>query len=229
MESDERKNMVKDMCDRRKLGNPASLVPVFLEVESVFMPDFDQSDCAWCEEALRLDEIDDPAPVLAQRIDHLALGRSIGIPNGVFLSDTAIPPLGPYSIIVDSDREGDIALSTASAVQTLRSNGQLNLESNLSNPHILDPNYYLGGRFSAQVVVAAILRSARASDLRTPAIEDALRDLLAERLAEPVDVCLHLELLLAAASGRLPEPGVDADSFSPAAKQLFESISGAPF
>ena len=191
--------------------------PRFLSVERLFLPNWQERDCRWCAELRMLNEVPDDIqgrPLVHSRID--ALRNADGLVDGLFLPwrGDETHQLGPGSIFGDV-QDADLALSVAGAIQRLRGSRFEDgtwLESHLDEvfhpplAKILDPQFYLAGRFYDPVLVAAILRGSKVHDIRAPGEDATLRERIeivakADRAHE-----LHGELTLAAALDQLPRP-----------------------
>jgi len=122
----------------------------------------------------------------------------------------AFSELGQGSIFGQLE-EVELFVAVAAALQRLRNSRRLSERPQYPLARILDPHLYFLGRFYANIIVAAILRSARRRDIRTVDIEAVLRQATGLRLAEPESRELHLELLLAIAQTKLPLPNEAGD------------------
>ena len=197
-----------------------STQPRFLSVERLFLPNWDQSVCRWCAE-LRLlndlpEEMQSRGPIRARLT---ALRKPGGLVDGLFLPWTGSAQgndfwrLGPNSIFGDVQK-ADLAVSVAAAIQQMRGehprgNGtweESKLDEEFRSPvaKVLDPKFYLGGRYYEPVIVASILRASRGHDLRAPGDDTKLRSRIRMVASANSSTELHGELALAAAMDQLP-------------------------
>ena len=196
--------------------------PRFLSVERLFLPNWDQSECRWCAELQILSR-------LPQRIQGLGLihnrletlRRPEGLTEGLFLPWSTVDPnfldrywkLGKNSIFGEV-QGADLAVSVAASVQRLRgkrrqpegtwSESQLDEVFRSPLAKVLDPEFYLVGRYYEPVLVASILRSTMRHDIWAPGNDLELRKHIDTLAAADTSKDLHGELLLAAALNQLP-------------------------
>jgi hypothetical protein len=211
------------MCDYRN-GKP-----FYIELERLMLPNPDESGCPWCQE-LRLLESTEANTPIESRLKLLQRSRAGGLTEPFFSSAT-MPPVGPGSILLPSDTEADLMIAAASAVQHLRSRGELNASADLPTGRALDPAFFLEGRFSAQAITAALLRAARSYETRGAQVDVLAAQYVAHRLTDNIDRCLHIEFAIAAALGKLPllDPArISDESDRDVAQRLLASVTEAP-
>ena len=211
--------------------------PRFLNVECLFLPSWDESECRWCAElqilgklprrirdgALirnRLEVLRDPAGLF----ENLFLpwtgeeqGERIET-QGACWNDRGQPArgfwdLGPGSVFGEV-QGADLAVSVAAAIQRMRgmrkrSNGTWEgskLDEVFQSPvaKILDPQFYLGGRYYEPAIIASILRATKGHDVRSPGDEAGLQSRVEMVASAETSTELHGELMLAGALRQLP-------------------------
>lgn len=202
---------IEDMVDSRDRFHP---------VETLLLPDWGRLECPWCWELRRLEEVGHALQQTEKlserwrrlRDSHHGLRDSLFIP---WLSEEPDPlpvsvwKLGPKSIF-RAKTEIDLFVAVASAVQSLRAAGDLTERHMYPLDHVLDPRFWLSGRYYDAVIVAAILRATRRHDVKTTQIELELLRGMSSRLRNHDD--LRGELLLAMARRHLPiDPEITAD------------------
>ena len=191
--------------------------PRFLSIERLLLPNWQERDCRWCAELRMLNELPkdiQDRPLVHSRID--ALQNPNGLVDGLFLPWQGDETLRPARRSIFGDVQGaDLALSVASAIQRMRGSRFEEgtwLESQLDEvfhppiAKILDPAFYLGGRFYDPVLVAAILRGSKVHDIRAPGEDDMLHKQIEIVAKKDRANELHGELMLAAALDQLPNP-----------------------
>ena len=191
--------------------------PRFLSVERLFLPHWQERDCRWCAELRLLNglpkDIQNRA-LIRTRIDTLL--DPDGLVDGLFLPwrGNEQYELGPGSIFGEI-QGSDLALSVAAAIQQMRGSRfedgkwlDSELDEVFHSPlaKVLDPQFYLGGRYYDPVLVASILRGSKAHDIRAPGDDDTLHERIKIIVSEGRAEELHGELMLAAALGQLPHP-----------------------
>lgn len=208
----------RDNLDLRAIADMTDRQDRFHPVESLLLPNWDHQDCPWCWEAKLLDNLAHSLPQsdkLSARIEALEDVRH-GLKGNLFLpwSATGEPlpvktwVLGPNSIF-HTDTEGEMFTAVASAIQSMRSAGTLTEHLTYPLAYVLDPGYWLTGRYYDPAITAAILRATRRHDLRTAYVDPELNTGLERRLDELASRELRGELLLAIARGHLPAfPGL---------------------
>lgn len=188
----------------------------FHPVETVLLPHWDDSDCPWCFELALLRSSRDPeAPhseTLAERFYALTdtqhgLHKNLFLPWGRQATNWGTPrwELGPGSIF-HTDTEGELYAAVASAVQSLRAAGDLRETFAPPLSKVLDPIYWMDGRYYDAILTACLLRSTRRHDLRATPVDAELIRGLDSRLADSQFRPLRAELLLASGRGHLPTP-----------------------
>ncbi len=185
----------------------------FHSIDELFLPNWGQEDCPWCWELNRLKNLPDRAAITpAMRRRYLALERTAsGLSGGLFLHwssrgalKTALR-LGPRSIFGERLSDVELFVSVASAMQTLRSSGELSEHYVTPLARVLSPTFYLRGRYYDAIITAAILRCGARHDLRSTMTDAKLISALTQRLRERASVELRSEILLAIAQGKLPK------------------------
>lgn len=185
----------------------------FHPVESLLMPNWDESDCPWCWELNSLNSVMDEVAqdeLMALRWDRLK-NTAYGLDDELFLPWGAAPEqlrepqwsLGPGSIF-HAKSQAELFAAVASALQSLRAAGDLNERFTTPIARILEKESWLTGRYYDPVITASILRATRRHDLRAAAAEDDQRRALSRRLSEPASRELRGEVLMAMARGHLP-------------------------
>ena len=121
--------------------------------------------------------------------------------------------LGPDSVF-GSVQGADLALSVAASIQRMRGMrrkpdgtwAESELDEVFQSPiaKILDPLFYLAGRYYEPVIVASILRATRAHDVASPGDDSELQSRLKIVASAEASTELHGELMLAAALKQLP-------------------------
>jgi hypothetical protein len=202
-------------ADNTHLRGIAEMTDHFHPVETLLLPNWEESDCPWCWESEILARAAPSLPAsqqIASRIETLE-DRKHGLQHGLYLPWSAggdrLPvgtwELGPGSIF-DAETEAEMFAVVASSVQSLRAAGDLS--DRLTHPlaKILNADLWLDGRFYDPVITAAILRATRRHDLRNASDDLQLTKRLQGRLTEPASRQLRGELILAVARDRLPTP-----------------------
>ena len=196
--------------------------PRFLSVERLFLPNWDESECRWCAELRMLNKVPQHVQhrsLISSRLE--ALRRRDGFTDGLFLPWSTNDPnvlerywrLGKDSVF-GNVQGADLAVSVAASVQRLRgklrqSDGtwaESQLDELFRSPlaKVLDPQFFMTGRYYEPVLVASILRAAKRHDIRTPSNDLELRGHIKTLVAEESSYGLHGELLLAVALNQLP-------------------------
>ncbi len=127
--------------------------------------------------------------------------------------------LGPKSVFGEV-QGADLAVSVAAAIQRLRSerrqeNGtwqESELDEVFHSPlaKVLDPQFYLAGRYYEPVLVASILRASKRHDIWAPGDDFGLHQQVEILATAESSQDLHGELVLAAALNQLPRASDDA-------------------
>ena len=202
--------------------------PRFLSVECFFLPFWDESECRWCAELRILGnlprEIQD-RPLIRDRLQ--ALRHPAGLVDDLFLPWPADDPkwadrfweLGPKSVFGEV-QGADLAVSVAATIQRLRGRRKQEdgtwLESDLDEvfhsplAKVLDPQFYLAGRYYEPVLVASILRASKRHDIRAPGDDFNLHQRIKILAAAESSRELHGELILATALNQLPSASYNA-------------------
>lgn len=216
----------RDNLDLRAIADMVDRQDRFHPVESLLLPNWDHKDCPWCWETRLLEDLAQSLPQsdkLSGRIELLEDVRH-GLRGDLFLPWSAngeplpvkVWTLGPGSVF-HADTEGELFAAVASSIQSMRSAGVLTDRLTYPLAYVLDPGYWLTGRYYDPAITGAILRATHRHDLRTAYVEPELNSGLDQRLAEPASRELRGELLLAIARGHLPysqgrlEPGGPMD------------------
>ncbi len=223
---------IEDMVDNWRRFHP---------VETLLLPDWDSTECPWCWELQMLEEFGHEATAterLEQRWEALMNGRQ-GLKHSLFIpwkregmDPLPVPvwELGPGSVF-PSSTQVEFFAGVASAVQSLRSAARLSNLEMYPLAQVLDPRFWISGRYYDSVIVAAILRATRRHDVRAAQIAPELRRGVSRRLQNNDD--LQGELILAAARGQLPaveEMGVGSKRFvSQGADPGFASLLSRAF
>lgn len=188
----------------------------FHPVETLLLPHWDEIDCPWCWELSQLRAARGPnlphSEALADRYYALQDVKH-GLSNRLFLfwgpehSPAEVPrwTLGPGSIF-HATTQAELFAAVASAVQSLRAAGDLSERFAPPLSKVLDPKFWLRGRYYDAVLTACILRATRRHDVRTTTIEAEVSRDVDSRLGEQAYRPLRAELLLACARGHLPMP-----------------------
>ena len=202
--------------------------PRFLSVECLFLPNWNESECRWCAERERLEKLPPgirDGAVISERLeklrDHDGLVRDLFAPwtgkghrqGSGGRQARGFWELGPGSVF-GAVQQADLAVSVAASIQRMRGmrkrpNGtweDSKLDERFQSPvaKILDPRFYLAGRYYEPVIVASILRATRAHDVRSPGDDSSLRSRVEIVASAETSTELHGELMLAAALGQLP-------------------------
>ena len=223
--------------------SPAS--PRFLSVERLFLPQWEELECRWCAELRLLSSLSEELralPLIQNRIQ--ALSDRSGLVDDLFLSWTCSSSdivdywkLGPSSIFGEV-QGADLAVSVAAAIQRMRGECRKNdntwqeseLDEVFRSPiaKVLDPQFYLVGRYYEPVLVAAILRATKIHDVRAPDIERCMQSRLATLAGAEMSKELHGELMLASVLNQLPVGFLDlAPEPHPHIAALRDAIVGA--
>jgi hypothetical protein len=166
---------IEDMVDDWRRFHP---------VETLLLPDWDSTECPWCWELEMLEEFGHEA-IRTERLDQRweallngqGLRRSLFIPwmrEGMDPLPVPVWELGPGSVFPSSSQVEFFA-GVASAVQTLRASGRLSNLQMYPLAQVLDPRFWISGRYYDSVIVAAILRATRRHDVRAEQIAPELR------------------------------------------------------
>ena len=194
--------------------------PRFVCVECLYLPEWAEEDCRWCAELRVLNELPREVrnrPAIRERLQVLesrdGLVDELFLPWGKKGARDRFWELGPGSVFGDV-QGSDLALSVAAAMQSMRGGNrrrdgtwaESKLDEVFRSPvaKVLDPNFYLRGRYYEPVIVASILRAAKVHDVRAPGSGLNLRKSIDTLAAEELSTELHGELLLAARLGQLP-------------------------
>ncbi len=193
----------------------------FHAVETVLLPNWAEN-CPWCGELNKLERVDRSVvtPTMARRY-HRLKKKAVGLKKRLFLhwsSDGALKTalsLGPRSIFGDKLSDVELFFSVASAIQHLRSSGDLSEEYVPPLAKVLSPTFYLRGRYYDAIILAAIIRCASRHDLRSPLADSRLIAALKQRLRERASVELRSEILLGMIENKLPRivSVIDDDEF----------------
>lgn len=212
-------NDTTDDRNRSRRPRGQGKVKCWAGVEEVLLPNWGEEECPWCWEhqALRDYLGTGPKLELSQRLlERYELldrdeesGQFPGITRGAFWStDGDQLTLGGGSIFGPSSmNDAELFFSVASAVQTLRSRGELDEEHRPPLSKLLTHEFWARGRFYAPAITAAILRAARSHDLLQPQPQRNLLKLIDDRLLEEASRTVRWELLLGVAQGKLPLTG----------------------
>ena len=197
-------------------------MPRFLSVERLFLPNWGKLECRWCAELRILSDL--PHDLRNRRLvlDRLeVLGRPEGLATGLFLPWSSDDPktvnqywkLGRRSVFGEV-QGADLAVSVAASIQQLRGRrrqpdgtwAESELDEVFRSPlsKVLDPQFYLSGRYYEPVLVASILRSSRRHDIRAPGNDSVLRDHVEALADQESSKELHGEFMLAIALDQLP-------------------------
>lgn len=192
----------------------------FHRVETLLLPDWGEAECPWCWELRQLEAVGrtlPPTESLRERWHALRDTRR-GLRESLFLPwmpeevdslPVSVWKLGPGSVF-RAKNEMDLFVAVASSVQSLRAAGDLRERPMFPLSYVLNPSFWLSGRYYDPVIVAAILRATRRHDIRATQIEAELLKGMSHRLDHGDD--LRGELLLAMARGHLPiHPSAMAD------------------
>jgi hypothetical protein len=197
----------------------------FHDVERVWLPNWDSDDCPWCIEERLISDYPgfgdhlEQSERMIQRAEYLGTGVSkltydspqttyAGIEHHLFWSsDGSSLPLGAGSIFAPADAtEAELFFAVASAIQNLRSSGDLDEEHHPPIAKVLIPEFWAHGRFYAPAITAAILRAARPHDLLPPQPSPGLKKSVSSRLSSTDSHALTWEILLAIGQRKLPPP-----------------------
>ena len=154
------------------------------------------------------------------------LSNHAGLVNKLYLSWTCSTDdtdeywqLGQGSIFGEV-QGADLAVSVAASIQKMRGERrnqdhtwqESELDEIFHSPiaKVLDPQFYLAGRYYEPVLIAAILRSTKIHDVRSPDVEKKLQSKLRTLTIAEVSRELHGELMLAAAFHHLPLVSLDS-------------------
>jgi len=228
---------VDDNTDLRGLADMVDRSDRFYPVETLLLPNWDETDCPWCWEHRQLDALRDNYDLserVARRIGALEDMRH-GMRDELFMpwsaTGEALPvstwELGPDSIF-HADTQAELFAAVASATQSLRSVGDLSERPLYPISRVLDPGYWLTGRYYDPVLTACVLRCTRRHDLRAASIAPRLVEAMAKRLSEDASLELRAELLFAGGRNLLPVPalGISEDDGVLADHQADPGISG---
>lgn len=196
------------------------------EVEFVVLPDWNESECPWCQE---LEFIRLLARARRTTPECIARGHRLQatIRQEPMISDLFFVPAGAApmlltmnSILINhSGSQADVLCAVANALQTMRTNdgpGQ-SLVSHFPEINVLDPQCSLGTHFNDSVIRAAVLRAARSCELEHPETEhESARRRLAAAIVRDSSSDMNnlsFEIGIAMALYKLPsivsEPGVE--------------------
>ena len=134
----------------------------------------------------------------------------------------------------------DLAVSVAAAIQRMRgmrrtADGrweESELDEVFQSPiaKVLDPLFYLGGRYYEPVIIASILRAARGHDVRSPGDDGELQTRVDVVASAEASTELHGELMLSAALRQLPRTSYQISKAHPdllaVVQEIFESEAG---
>ena len=199
--------------------------PRFLSVESMYLPNWDEANCRWCAELRILNELPRTIkehPLIKNRVAALSQ------PSG-FVDDLFLPwaggtmdeywKLNPGSVF-GHVQGADLAASVAAAIQSMRGERREDgewqesyLDEDFCSPlaKILDPIFYVAGRYYEPAIIASILRASKNHDIRAPGRHEAeLSSRVKALVSEEMSKDLHGELMLAAALHQLPRAYDDA-------------------
>jgi len=207
---------VDDLVLEKRIADMVDLPERFHAVETLLLPDWDDSECPWCWEQRQLDHLSSrlkPSDALERRRDALSstaggLRESLFIPwldGGVESLPVSTWKLGSGSIFhVESQVE--LFAAVASALQRLRVAGELGEKYEFPFARVLERQAWLEARFYDPVITAAFLRATKRHDLRAFTIEPELAKGVRTRFEEKGSPDLRGELILAVARGHLPGP-----------------------
>lgn len=173
-------------------------------VEECFLPNWQEQDCPWCWESDLLAGQVDPGAEVVERFKRI--DGTKGLVDGLFWgwSDDEFP-LGPGSVFGPKDlNQAEIFTVIASGLQTMRSRQMLDEEFTPPVSKVLKAEFWTSGRFYVDVIVAAILRAARAHDLQAPKPGRSYMQAADRRLVGQGDSNLRTEILLAMAANKMP-------------------------
>lgn len=182
----------------------------FHAVETILLPDWDETKCPWCLEARWLDryqrESSHPLQDVLERRRTLLTQMQTGLSQQLFWSWDGSPlVLGDGSIFAPSDAtEAELFFAVASAIQKLRSQEKLDEEFVPPISKLLKHEFWARGRFYAPAITAAILRASNPHDLIPPLPRQSLLQAVATRLTERASHSVRTELLLASIQRKLP-------------------------
>lgn len=144
--------------------------------------------------------------------------------------------LGRGSVFGDV-RGADLAVSVAAAIQRMRGmrrrrDGrweESELDEAFQSPvaKVLDPRFYLGGRYYEPVIIASILRAARGHDVRSPGDDGELQSRVDVVAAAETSTELHGELMLSAALKQLPRTSYKISKAHPDMAAVVQEIFGS--
>jgi hypothetical protein len=197
------------------IGDMVDVPDRFHPVENLLLPNWDHSDCPWCWEAQLLEKVASSLPQsdrLSERIQALE-DTGHGLRSDLFLpwsqGGERLPigtwELGPGSVF-HADTQAEMFAAVASAIQSLRSAGDLRERPTYPIAYVFNPSHWLTGRYYDPAITAAILRGSRRHDLRTAYVDPELLKALEGRLREEASRELRGEILLAMGRGHLPAP-----------------------
>lgn len=196
--------------------------PRFLSIETLFLPNWGSSECRWCSELRILSSLPHDVRNRGLVLDRLEmLRRPEGLATGLFLpwSGDDLETVDRYwklgrRSVFGEVQGADLAVSVAASVQRLRGRrrqidgtwAESELDEVFRSPlaKVLDPQFYLSGRYYEPVLVASILRSSRRHDIRAPGNDSVLRDHVEALADQESSNELHGELMLAIALDQLP-------------------------
>ena len=131
----------------------------------------------------------------------------------------------------------DLAVSVAAAIQRMRgmrrtADGrweESELDEMFQSPvaKVLDPLFYLGGRYYEPVIIASILRAARGHDVRSPGDDGELRTRVDVVASAECSTELHGELMLSAALKQLPRTSYQISKAHPDLAAVVQEIFGS--
>jgi hypothetical protein len=196
--------------DRQAIGEMTSYDGGFRAVEDLLLPDWDDDECPWCDEMRRLGTYGETGSVDQRLIERFELldQTSAGLTDRLYLpwDGRDDMPLGEGSFFGDHDlTDAELFVSVAAALQALR-NDEDGLTEYRATPvaRVLNPTYWLRGRYYADSIVAAILRATRPHDLRASQIEPRLAKRMMSRALDPESVALRGEFFFSMVRGGLP-------------------------
>jgi adenine/guanine phosphoribosyltransferase-like PRPP-binding protein len=183
----------------------------FTPVSTLVLPNWGSEECPWCWEQSQLRALSLRPGAAAARLAHLE-ERGRGLREALFIpwsaDDRGYYDLGPDSIF-HVEGQAEVFAAVANTLQLMRDGQQLTEYRTSPVAHVLDPDFYLDGRFYEPVIQACIWRAARRHDVRAADTDPKLVRSLANKLSEnePALRGLRGEILLNMARHRLPRCG----------------------
>jgi hypothetical protein len=188
----------------------------FYRVESMLLPNWNKEECPWCwefDQITRYGDVIRNSKMMFGRYEMLKNTRQ-GLQSKIFLHWSSPEEsakqlrLGPGSTFGSNLSDVEVFASVASAIQSLRDMGDLNERYTQPIGRVLEPEFYLEGRYYDPVITASIVRAARRCDIRSTLTDADLLPCLRERLESSAATELRPELMLGVAQSKLPTPSL---------------------